>query len=107
MQVLEDHEERLHLALAEQEALDGVQGKLAAAGRIDRLPLGVLDGYVQERQQRGQGRLEGPVQREELAGYLLPDLAMGFAVTHLEVALEEIDDRQVAGGLAVGHGARL
>ena len=107
MEVLEDHEEGLQLALAEQEALDGVEGPPAALRRIEGLPLGVLDGHVQERQQGGQGRLEVPVQREELAGDLLPDLAVGLAVVHVEVGLEEIDDGQVAGRLAVGHGARL
>ena len=34
-------------------------------------------------------------------------LAVGLAVVHVEVGLEEIDDRQVAGRLAVGHRARL
>ena len=80
VQVLEDHEQRLHLALAQQEALDGVEGALAPLRRIERLPLGVLDGHVQERQQGRQGRLEGAVEREELAGDLLPDLAVGLAV---------------------------
>src|SRR5713226_374635 len=73
VEVLEDHEQRLQLALAEQEALDGVEDPPAALRRIEGLPLSVLNGHVQERQQGGQSRLEGPVQREELAGDLLPD----------------------------------
>ena len=39
VQILEDHEQRLHLALAEQQALDGVEGPLAALRRIEGLPL--------------------------------------------------------------------
>ena len=95
------------LALPEQEVLDGVEGALPALGGIERLPLGVLDGHVEQGQQGGQDRLEGAIQREELAGHLLADLAVGLAIVHLEVGLEEVDDRQVAGRLAVGHGARF
>ena len=95
------------LALPEQEVLDGVEGALPALGGIERLPVGVLDGHVEQGQQGGQGRLEGPIQREELAGHLLANLAVGLAIVHLEVGLEEVDDRQVAGRLAVGHGARF
>ena len=105
VQVLEDHEERLPLALPEQEVLDGIEGALPALGGIERLPVGVLDGHVEQGQQGGQDRLEGAIQREELAGHLLANLAVGFAIVHLEVGLEEVDDRQVAGRLAVGHGA--
>ena len=107
VEVLEDHEQGLQLALAEREALDGVEGPLPALRRIEGLPLSVLDGYVQERQQGRQSRLEGPVQREELAGDLLADLTVGLAIVHLEEDLEEIDDGQVAGRPAVGHRARL
>ena len=46
VQVLEDHEERLALALPEQEVLDGVEGALAALSGIERLPVGVLDGHI-------------------------------------------------------------
>ena len=80
VQVLEDHEERLLLALPEQEALDGVEGALPALGGIERLPLGVLDGHVEQGQQGGQGRLQGSIQREELAGHLLANLAVGLAI---------------------------
>ena len=80
---------------------------LPALGGIERLPVGVLDGHIEQGQQGGQDRLEGPIQREELAGHLLADLAVGFAIVHLEVGPEEVDDRQVAGRLAVGHGARF
>ena len=48
VQVLEDHEERLPLALPEQEVLDGVEGALAALGGIERLPVGVFDRHIKE-----------------------------------------------------------
>ena len=107
MEVLEDHEQGLQLALAEQEALDRVEGPPAALRRIEGPPFSILNGHIQERQQGGQRRLEGPVQREELAGDLLADLTVGLAIVYLEVDFEEIDDGQVAGRPAVGHRARL
>ena len=40
VQVLEDQQQGLHLALAQQQALEGVEGALAALGRIEGLPGG-------------------------------------------------------------------
>ena len=40
VQVLEDEEQRLHLAFAQQQALEGLQGALAALRGIEGLPLG-------------------------------------------------------------------
>ena len=60
VQILEDHEQGLHLALAEQEALDGVEGPPAALRRIEALPLGILDGDVEERQKGEAGSARGP-----------------------------------------------
>src|SRR5438445_440826 len=39
VKILEDHEQGLQLALPEQEALEGVEGSLAALRRIEGLPL--------------------------------------------------------------------
>ena len=71
VQVLEDQEQRLHLALAQQQVLDGLEGALAALRGIEVLPLSVLHWHVQERQEGRQGRPEGRIQGEELAGELL------------------------------------
>ena len=106
VQVLEDHQERLHLALAEQEALDAVQDALAALGRVERLPPRVSSrGHVQEHEQGGQGRLQSPVQGEELARHLLADPAPVVAGLDLEVRLQQVAHRQVGRGLAVGDRA--
>ena len=48
VQVLEDHEQRLPLALPEQQVLDGIEGAVPALGGIERLPVGVLDGHVEQ-----------------------------------------------------------
>jgi len=107
VEVLEDQEQRLDLALPQEEALAGVQGPLAALGGIQGLPLSVLDGHIQEGQEGRQGGLEGPIQGEEFAGDLLADLPHIVAALDLAVGLEEVDHGQVGGGLAIGHRAAL
>ena len=47
VQVFEHKKQGLHLALAQEEALDRVVRVLAPVNRIERLPLPVLDGHVE------------------------------------------------------------
>ena len=47
VQVFEHEEQGLHLALAQEEALDRIERVLAPVNRIERLPLPVLDGHVE------------------------------------------------------------
>src|SRR5439155_7398941 len=98
-------EQRLHLALAQQEALDGLDGALAALRGIEILPVPILDRHVQEREEGRQSWPEGRIQGKELAGELLADLAPVVAVVNLEVGLEQVTHREVSGGLAVGDRA--
>ena len=65
----------------------------------------VLDRHVQEREEGRQGRPEGRIQGEELAGELLADLAPVVAVVNLEVGLEQVAHGEVGRGLAVGDRA--
>ena len=73
VEVLEDDEQRLDLALAQQQTLDRLEGPLTALRRVERRPRGVVHRHVQQRQERGHGGLEGLVQRQELTGDLLAD----------------------------------
>ena len=104
MQVLEDHQHWLCLALTQQQALDRVEHALAALGRIQVLPDGVLDWHIEHRKQRGQQRLEGAIETQHPPQHLGAHLPMIVLVADLEVALEQVDHRQVAGRLAVGDG---
>jgi hypothetical protein len=54
VQVLEDHEERLPLALSEQEVLDGVEGALAALGGIERPPVASSTGTSRRASKAGR-----------------------------------------------------
>ena len=73
VQVLEDQQQRLHLALAQQQALERVEGALAALRRVERAGRGCRPAGVQQPQQRRDGLLEGLVQRQHLPGHLGPD----------------------------------
>jgi len=48
VEVFDDKQQRLHLALPEQKSLDGLEGALAPLGRVEGPPSGILRGDVQE-----------------------------------------------------------
>jgi hypothetical protein len=63
MQVLKDQQERLYLAVAQQEPLQGREGALTALGRVQVQKGTVLWQRLQERQQRRKRLLESLIQR--------------------------------------------
>ena len=107
MEVFKDQEEGLLPRFPQQESPHRVQRALAALPRVERLPGGVVHEHVEQGQQRRQRRLQRAVEGEQLARHLLADLAQVVPVLDLEVALEEVDDRQVARRLAVRNRRRL
>ena len=74
VQVLEDQQQRLLLALAQQQPLDARRGSGGAAGP-GRAPSQAASstGDVEQGQQRRQDRRQRPVERQQLAGQLLAD----------------------------------
>jgi hypothetical protein len=62
VQILEDQQQGLLLALPQDQTLHGLQGLLAALRRIEDLPGGVLHRHVQQRQEDRQGWPQGVVQ---------------------------------------------
>ena len=102
VQVLEDHHQRLDLALVQQQALDRVERPLAALEGIEGLPGRLLHRHVQERQEgRHDGRERGG-ERQDLPRDLFPDLPRVVAALDLEIASKQLDHGKVGGGLAVG-----
>ena len=102
MEILEEHEQRLDLALPEEELLDRVEGALPPLGPVEGVPRGILHGDVQQMQQRRQERLQRSIQHEELAGDALANHARVVALLDPEIALQQFDDGQVRCGLPVG-----
>jgi hypothetical protein len=103
VQVFEHEEQGLHLALAQEEALDRVKGLLAPAHRIEGLPLRVLGGHVEQREEGRERILQGPIERQQFAGELLADFPAIIAGLDLEVGPEQVYHGQVGRGCPVGH----
>ena len=107
MQILEDQQQGLHLAFPDQQTLDGLQGVSPALRGIQSLPGGVLHRHVEQGEDRGEGRLQGLIEGEELAGHFLAHPSSVVTGLDADIGLEQIHDREIGGGLAVGHGATL
>ena len=60
VQILEDHHQRLDLALAQEQALDRVERLLAPLERIEGVPGRLVHRHVEERQEGGHGGLRAP-----------------------------------------------
>jgi hypothetical protein len=100
VQILDEHQERLHLTLLQQQALDTFDDALAALQRIEDLPLRGVDRHVQQRQHHWPRLLQGHIPREALVD-LLPHRVFVVLVINLEVSPEEVADEEVRGGLPV------
>jgi hypothetical protein len=101
VQIFEDDGDRLHLALAEEQPPDGIDGLLPALDGIESAPLLLVHGHVEEREQCRHGGLQRSVEGEQLADDLLADVPAVVRLTESEVRFQEVNDRQVRRGLAV------
>jgi hypothetical protein len=106
VEVLEDHGQGLDLALARKQALHRIEYALATLRRIEPGPR-LVGCNVEQRQERGQRRLQCAVERKHFARDALAHLPCVVARLNLEIAAKEIDDGQVDGGLAVGDRSGL
>src|SRR5262245_24875965 len=107
MQILEKEQERLLLALAEQHTFDTVQDPLAAMRRVQALPRGIFGGDVQERQERREERFERSIEGEDFPCHLLADPPRLVTALDLQVRFQEIDNREIRAGFAVGNRVRF
>ena len=104
VQILEDHDQGLVEALAQQDALDGFQGAAPArlCVHLDRIAGRLLDS--KEREEQRQCVLQYAIEREDLAGYLFAALTRVILGLDLEVVVEQFDHRQIGRRLAVRDG---
>ena len=107
VQVLDDQQHGLALALAQHDARDGGEDPPAALGRLQAVPLGVVGGDVAERQDRRHRPVQRRIEPQQLGGDLGPDAGGVVAALDLEIAGEQRRDRGVRRGLGEGHRRRL
>jgi hypothetical protein len=107
VEILDDHQERLGLALPQEELLQRVDGVLPPRWRGEGLPSGIFHRRVEEREDRRQCRREGVVECEELLRDLVPDGAGLILVTDLKVRAEKAHHRKIGRGRSVRDGGPL
>ncbi len=91
VEVFEDYEERLHLALAQEQALERVERAAPALARL-RFLLGLVRGHVEEPEEDWNGGAQGVVERQDLARDLLADAPLVVVILDAEVGLEHLAD---------------
>ncbi len=107
VEVLQHEDEGLDLALPQEHTLHGVEREMTALGRLE-VPQAVFLGQgVEQPEDRSDDILERFVQGEQMSGDLGADRANVVTVVEAEMGLEEIDHRKIAGGPAIGEGARV
>src|SRR5262249_13741716 len=74
VQVLEDDEEGLDLTLAQEQTLDAVERSLATLSGLKALPFRLLDGNIEQPQERGEEGLQRAVEGEQSSRHLFADL---------------------------------
>ena len=107
VQVLKDQEQRLYLALMQQDACERFERALASLGWVKTQEWAVFWEGIQQRQQRRDGVLECRVERQHLPGDFGADGAGVIALFDVTVALEQVDDREVRRGLTIGDRGTL
>ena len=107
VQVFKDQQQGLHLAFAQQDALQRLQGAAPPLQGVQGQERTVGRQGFEQGQHGRHGVLEGVIQRQNLPGDLGPDRPQVIAVLDMTVGFEQVADRQVGRGLAVGHRATL
>src|SRR5262249_12084564 len=79
------------LRLAEPEPLDGIQRPLASSYRVQSLPGIVVHRQVEQREERGEVRLEGAIERQDSGLHLVANLPRVVTVLDVEIRLEQVD----------------
>ena len=103
MQILTDQQQWLYLALAQQHPLQRSERVLAALRGVELQERAVRWQGVEQRQECRNRVLEGRVERQYLLRHLGLDGAGVLAFLHVAIAPQQVEDREVRGGLAVGH----
>ena len=103
VQVFKDQQQGLHLAFAQQHALERGEGPLPSLRRIERQERAVGGQRLQECQQCRDGLLQRLIQGQEVPRHFGPHGAWLVSVLDVHIVLEQLHDWQIGGGFAVRH----
>src|ERR1700735_4336728 len=101
MKVLENYDQWLVEAFAQQDALDRIERATLASLRLDLGNLAVLVSQTEQSVEVRESVLQRGVEREAPPGDLLASRALVIFGNYLEVAPQQIDHRQKCRRLAV------
>jgi hypothetical protein len=101
VQVFTDQHDRLLLAFPQHQTFERVKGPLPALRGIEPQEQAVVRQRLQQRQQRRDGVLEALVEGEHLPGHLGPDGVCVIVLVNMAIALEQLNHREIGGGLAI------
>ena len=107
VQVFEHQQQRLHLALTQQDALQRLQGAAPPLQGVQDQERTVGRQGFEQRQNGWYGVLQGVVERQDVPGNLGSDRAQVITVLDVTIGFEQVTHRQVGGGLAVRDGTTL
>ena len=93
VEVFEDQHHRLGVRLAQDQAAQGFERRLATLRRREGEEWMVVGKRVQQTEDCGNDVLQRLVEGEERAGHLGPDRPRVVTVVDLEMRLEHLDDR--------------
>ena len=93
VQILKDQQQRLHLALAQQYAPEGVEQTLTPLRWIEGAKRAVVRQGIQQPEEGRDGLLQGLVQRQHLPGDPGPDGTRLIGVLDMDIALQQVDDQ--------------
>ena len=107
VQVFEDQEQGLYLAFAQEDALQRLQGAAPSLQGVQVQEQTVCRQGFEQGEHGRHSILEGFIQRQDLPADLGPDRPEVIAVFDVTVGFEQVADRQVRRGFAIGHGTTL
>src|SRR5947207_1302261 len=96
MKVFEDQENRLLASCLQYQTSNGIETMTPALNWIERVPGGVIYGYVEQSQYRRKCRFKSFVERECFLDHLLAYFVLLVPILDRKVALEKCDHGQIA-----------
>jgi hypothetical protein len=107
VKILEDQQQRLRLAFAQEHPLDRAERALPSMSRVERKKWIVGGQDIEQRERRGDRVLQRPIQRQQRPGDLGLHRAGVISSLDSTIGAEQLDRRQVRCRFSIGGGRAL